>query len=360
MKNEKIRLNVFCSKEKNLSLEIYRSEKAYDIDTIAKLKNKQPILRINELLAPAVEIMPGKMGYVVFDMEQVNQGIYYMGPEPNPIPCDLYETAVDFKMIGTTFIPYIKMNLLTDENKGTMYYYSVVGVNKETGMITEVSMVKGVIFDIDYKNGERIVYEQGVGVNEWNEIGKVSWDKNDFTIGSQNENDVTTPGVTIPKNDVIKPDDIKIDSKEVMYTGKINLILPNVWKSEYQMRKTKQYCVQNSFDKKLSQVFGPTYSMEIPVSFEEVIVTFYNQQREEYKVTIVKKNGLFFRDEYKDLGINKYLITDQIAVFSFDSVQETIVIEAPLVYGQTYDVKIELVDVFCLTTTIHKTFEAVR
>ena len=140
-----IKLKIKPSDNKNLKFYVYRSKNPNDINTIAKIRTIIPTMIIDEATYPDSELENGE--YVVYDSSSITiAGVNYIGPEPVSIPATEYETILETKKRNdytSSFV--VKLVPLELEYNGIMYYYSVIGVDETSNLITHLSQVKAEI-----------------------------------------------------------------------------------------------------------------------------------------------------------------------------------------------------------------------
>lgn len=363
---KKIKLNIPSSKNKNLVLQIYRSTKASDIDSVVKIKKLQPIMTLREKLMQTKPLFDGRLGYEIFDMEQIGSGINYIGPEPNPIPADVYEATVVYdKLSDYIYRPSLKLTPMEIKNDGTMYYYSIVGLNEEANTLTNVSLVKGVLMNQEYHSGYRDIWVKED--DKISKIGSVPWKKDgadhkDIIIGM---GDTDVP--MIPINEVVPKfpiDEVEISTKNLLYQKCVDILIPNIWnKEEYQTRTLKEFAVTNVIEEKSGIISDFSYPNKTAVDIEcikLIIQDLDDPSKEPYEVNLVKQFGLFYKKEFDDLSVNPFEITCKNGVFS-KMIREAINVVVPVELGKNYELEIKIIDTFNLISeSVKKTFKGVR
>lgn len=346
-------------------LYVYRSTNAEDINTIAKIKTIMPTFEIDESIAES-QMINGQECYVLLDKADEEQtGIIYNGPVPNTVPVIEYETEIGIEKINDyTYVNKLLLNPLPTKYNGTMYYYSVIGVDEANNLITHLSKVNGVMITSPFLNeGTRHLYSSN-GDNIWNYVSSVEW-TNDIVIGNINDpalfDRYGLPFVeTVP---IFEPTEVTASLRPVNHGNFIVLEIPNVWQNnnkDYNYRKLKSYKIQNVCDEQYSNFSEPTYQSLLPVTIEKMLIlkktdlenpdTVIEPSDMEAEVyQIIRKNGLYYNPlEHRKLSMNKYNIPlgEDTAVFSEGSVQDQIKMQIEATPGHTYTYTIYLYDVY--------------
>lgn len=369
----------------NYKLYIYRSKSADDIDTIAEIRTIQPIIIIDEAAAQT-EMVNGKECYVVYDDlngdNDTLPGVEYLGPVPNLVPVTEYETEVDvIKKTNYTYVNYLKIKPLPTNYKGTMLYYSVIGVDEDNGLITHLSKVGGVLISSDYQEeGTRHIYScdnyTGQSTDTWNYVSSMEWGE-DIIIG-----DINNPALierlgnpfveTVP---VFEGSEVNAATKGVGSRNFMVLEIPNIWQQNnktYNYRKLKSFKIQNVSNEQYGNFSIPTFQSLLPVSMERMVILKKADQdnpdvpialtdTEAERYDIIRKDGIYYNaKDHRKLGLNKYNIPleEKVAIFSESSVQDQIKIQVEALPNHEYSFTIYLFDVYghcsepiCFTVT---------
>lgn len=363
------------SANSNLKFYIYRSKNATDINTIAKVKNLLPVLIIDETLCKKEDGI-----YTVYDnINKTNDiaGVTYLGPEPVLIPTTEYESEISFVQYNkNTYSPIITLKPLETDYSGTLYYYSVIGVDDENDLITHLSKVSAVLMQSDYQNnGSREIFScenyTGMPDDEWNSVATIDW-QSEIQIGDT-DNPIAINRFGYPFSNTVpifKQDEVKVNNRHVSLFNQITINVPNIWRGnnkEYNFRKLKSYKIRNVHEEKYGDFSIPTYQSEMPISMEKMVVLRKNVtslssedqlipcdlnkigEEIENPLTIIRKNGVYYNiREHGILNTNKYLIPseDTIAVFSESSVQSDISMVFQVEQNKTYNYTFYLFDVY--------------
>jgi hypothetical protein len=350
-------------------LYIFRSKNAESINTIAKVKELEPIFIIDESTAET-ETINNEVCYVLYDKSDFTAtGITYCGPIPNLVPTSEYETEIAVVPINNyTYVNQLKLNELPIKYNGTMLYYSVIGVDEENNLITHLSKVGGVMINSDYKSdGTRHLYscddyneEDKSGI--WNYVASISWDE-EIKIG-----DIADPATmkrfgnpmveTVP---IFSSDEINASTRPVNSRNFMVLEIPNPWQQnnkKYNYRKLKSFKIQNVCNEQYSDFSEPTFQSLLPVSLEKMlIVKAVDQDNPEEiipidckdKYEIIRKDGIYYsQKDHRKLGLNKYNIPleEKTGVFSESSVQDQIKIQVEALPNHVYSYTFYLFDVY--------------
>lgn len=354
-------------------LYIYRSKNAESINTIAKVKEIEPIFTIDESTAET-QVVNNEECYVLYDKADFTApGITYHGPIPNLVPTSEYETEVSVVPINNyTYVNQLKLNELPIKYNGTMLYYSVIGVDEENNLITHLSKVGGVMIDSNYQTeGTRHLYscsdyneEDGTGT--WNYIASVSWNE-EIKIG-----DITDPATMkrfgnpmVETVTIFSGDEVNASTRPVNSRNFMVLEIPNPWQQnnkKYNYRKLKSFKLQNVCDEQYSDFSEPTYQSLLPVSLEKMLIlkTVDPDNPDEIipvaavidsenKYEIIRKDGIYYNaKDHRKLGLNKYNISleEKTGVFSESSVQDQIKMQVEALPNHVYSFTIYLFDVY--------------
>lgn len=368
-----IKLKIKPSENKNLKFYVYRSKDANDINTIAKVRMLIPIFVLEEANFDNSNLEDGE--YVVYDSkDQIPTGVTYMGPEPAAIPATEYETVFSSHMYNeytsSTILTLVPLDITYT---GTIYYYSVIGVDDTSKLITHLSQVKAELLLSDYKNqGTREVFAcdnyTGFLEDSWYSIATPDW--NTEIVFGDVDNSITYNRYGSPFVDDVKifnNTEIEIDTRCAMLFNHITMRIPNIWRMNnmtYNYRKLKSFKIRNIYDDKYGEFSEPTYQSSLPVSNERMLifkkdVTTENistreaaidiSESESLALTIIRKEGLFYNNaQHRPLGCNKYNINEkeQIAIFSESSVQKEINIDFDTASGAVYNYTFYVQDVY--------------
>lgn len=368
-----IKIKVKPSDNKNLKFYIYRSKNVNDINTIAKIKNLIPVLVIDEKQYSKSNLEDGQ--YVAYDSkEKTLTGVDYIGPEPSAIPAIEYETVFSSHIYNEyTSSSILKLIPLDIKYNGIMYYYSVIGVDKENILITHLSQVKAELLLSDYKKeGTREIFAcdnyTGFQEDEWYSIATPDWNT-EIIFGDINNpityNRYGTPFINDIK--IFNNTEIEVDTRCASLFNHINIKIPNIWRMNnmtYNYRKLKSFKIRNIYDDKYGEFSEPTYQSSLPVSNEKLLIYKKEITTEDIStiempinkseidllaLTIIRKDGLFYnKSEHKMLGCNKYNINEKekIAVFNESSVQQQINIDFDATGGAIYNYTFYIQDVY--------------
>lgn len=343
------------------TLYVYRSTNADDINTIEKVKQMTPIISIDESVTSGDK-------YVIYDRTPtvpLPNGITYLGPEPNIVPCVEYATEVGVVQRNQyTFMNSLKLEPLPLKYNGTMLYYSIIGVDTALNIITHLSPVSGVMVDCEYLNGNRHVYScedyTGEDTDFWVGIGAAIWDE-EIEIGNWNDSaSYERWGIpvveTVPRLDPMK---CSADVRPTTNRNFFVLELQNPWmrnNHEFNFRRLKSYKVQNVVGNQYGRFSEPSYQSLLPVSIEKMLILYkvdpdvvgtINFDDDIDRIEVIRKDGIFYnKKEHKKLGLNRYNIPlgDTLAVFNESSTQEQIKIQFPGLSAHVYDFNIYLID----------------
>ena len=353
----------------NYKLYIYRSKVADDINTISKIKELSPIAVIDEATAKPITVN-GKKHYRLLDKLNENvPGVQYFGPAPNSLPLIEYETQIDIvKLNRYTYVNQITFNPLPIKYNGTMFYYSVIGVDEQNNMVTHLSKVNGILIHSHYKNGVQHIYScddyQDSPDDQWEYVAAIPWDEK-IEIGNMlDKSSYDRYGCPVPSEvNIFKGDDVKASLRPVLMNNFMVLEIPNIWQQNnktYNYRKLKSYKIQTVYNNQYSEFSVPTYQSLMPVSIEKMIIlekedtetipTLDDINDENVKVRqIIRKDGIYYnKSEHKKLGFNKYNIPleEKLSVFSESSVQDYIKMQIEALPNHVYSFAIYIFDVY--------------
>lgn len=354
-------------------LYVYTAKSADGINTISKIRTIKPLAIIDESVAQTEEYN-GKQCYVINDSPSITQntGITYIGPTMNPVPVSVYETEIEMAKVNNhTYANVLKIKELETKYIGTVIYYSVIGVDEESGNITHLSKVNQVLLECDYKNGSRKIMScedyQGKDTDIWKEVANASWDE-EIEIG--NINDIYKMkrfGIPfVEKVPVIDNKKINVDTRPIVDQSFAVLEIQNPWKqnnTDFNYRKLKSYKIQNITDEQYGDFSEPTYQSLLPVSIEKMLILRQTGEAPEnntvkiedrnkegiWSFEIVRNDGIYYnKDKHKRLGLNKYNISlnEPAAVFNEGSVQDKIRIQVESYSNFIYYYSIYLYDIY--------------
>ena len=358
----------------NVKIFVYRSTNANDINTIAKVSNLIPIIVIDQNFAQTVSIN-NKECYKVIDEKPENPitGITYNGPEVKLIP--VHEYSYDVQLISIDTYTYINELVLSPLNlskkEGIIFYYSIIGVNQDSNLITHLSKVNGVLVNYisnamlkrqlwscdDYNDSE---------TDQWKLVSTIPYDETTHNIKI---GDITKPltfekyGIPVVET-VPKIYDVKV-SLSSLYSNTFALLsVQNPWQNnnkEFNSRKLKSYKIRNIFNLSYGQFSTPTYQSKLPVSIEKMVImmktnpidpndTIGMGDKNADKLEVIRKNGLYYdSSKHNALGYNQWTIpleNNKLSVFSETSTQDYINIQISAVPGNLYTFDIYLIDVY--------------
>ena len=350
-------------------LYVYRSKSANDINTISKIRTLSPIAIIDESTATAKPIN-GKWCYELYDRpNDIQLGIQYLGPVPNTLPVIEYETNISIVQLNNyTYLNQLTLNPLPVKYQGTMFYYSVIGVDETNNLITHLSKVNGVMVKSPYRDGVRHLYScndnQNTGKDQWDYVAAIPWDE-EIIIGNMLEQSVYDKyGCPVIENvNMFNGNDVNVSLRPVTSNNFMVLEIPNIWQHNnrtYNYRRLKAYKIQTVYDEQYSEFSVPTYQSLMPVSIEKMIILekedteeiplLENKDDESVKVReIIRKDGLYYKSStHRKLGFNKYNIPleESTAVFSEGSVQDLIKMQVEALPNHVYSFAIYIIDVY--------------
>jgi len=366
-----IKLKIKPSDNKNLKFYVYRSKNPNDINTIAKIRTIIPTMIIDEATYPDSELENGE--YVVYDSSSITiAGVNYIGPEPVSIPATEYETILETKKRNdytSSFV--VKLVPLELEYNGIMYYYSVIGVDETSNLITHLSQVKAEILLSDYqKEGTREILAcdnyTGKMNDTWYNIANPDW--NTEIVFGDIDNSITYNRYGSPfveAVNIFSDVEIEVDTRCANLFNHIALKIPNIWRmenAEYNYRKLKSFKVRNIYDNKYGDYSEPTYQSSLPVSNERMLIFKKDVTRvtdketpidisetDKLALTVIRKNGIFYDiAQHRKYGCNKYNIDEKekVAIFNESSVQKTINVDFDAIGGAVYNYTFYIQDVY--------------
>lgn len=353
-------------------LYIYRSINSNDINTISKIANLEPIIVIDQNIAQTVSVN-GEQCYIVYD-EYINNvtGITYNGPVINTVSNIEYETDINLIMLTPyTFVNELVLSPLEITNKeGTMYYYSVIGVNESNSTMSHLSKVAGALCPRieqqdssiqvwscdDYNNNEN---------DEWVLVNTLEYNETDDKIRIGN---ITRPynidqlGLPVVET-VPKIQNVNASLNSLISNTFMVLEVQNPWQNnnkEFNYRKLKSYKMRNVYESLYGEFSVPTYQSELPVSIEKMVIMYKENPSDRnavirydddaHKIEIIRRDGIFYdKSVHKTLGYNQWNIpleSNSLAVYSEASIQETINIQISASAGNLYVFDIYLIDVY--------------
>ena len=352
-------------------LYVYRSTRAENINSIEKIKDMQPIAVINWSSSATDE-------FVFYDApEDYGESNYfhpsyveYIGPLPAPIPITEYATEVSMAKINNfTYANVLTLEPLPIPYNGTMYYYSVIGVDLVNNTMTHLSKVAGVLVDCDYKNGSRHIYScedynDESSDNEWTYVGAASWGE-DITIGDvNNQTDIDRFGIpVVEKVPNINADECSINNRFVYTSNTMILEITNPWKNNnerFNYRKLKSYKIQNVYNEMYGEFSYPTHQSLLPVPIERITIMWEAKESDDpcpvqeetdsiKRMDIIRKDGIFY-----NMNIHKYLPLNakdirlgiKTALYTEKSINDTIQFRLSASPGVRYVFTIYLYDTY--------------
>jgi hypothetical protein len=368
----KIKLKIQPSINKNLKIYVYRSKNQADIESIGKVKNLLPIIVLDETTYQS-DMMENNQ-YVIYDAPENPSTVTYNGPQPTAIPTNEYETIYSCKSINEyTGYNIMKMNPLSLDYAGTLYYYSIIGVDSDNSLITHISRVKAEILHSDYVSmGTREIQYcndyNGLPTDVWETLTTVDWSTN-IVFGDLSDT-VSYTRFGSPFIDEVKIFDAKdviIDTRCVINFNHITMTIPNVWQMDnqkYNYRKLKSFRIRNIYDEHYGDWSEPTYPSILPVSVERLLVlrkdvtSLTSEERQQpigldevndtLVYTIIRRNGKFYTTEDVPLNYNRYTLNedDKKAVYSENSVQPEIVFNFNATGNSAYNYTFYVEDVY--------------
>lgn len=306
---------------------VYRALRAEDINTIEKVRKKTPIAVINWAVGGEQSMMfydapedYGDSGY--FHSTYVN----YIGPLAAPVPVTEYSPEISMaKLNDYTYANVLTMEPLPIPYEGTVYYYSVIGVNLNNNTMTHLSKVSGVLVDCDYQSGSRHIYscndyDMESQDNEWTYVGAASWAE-PIVIGDIN-NPATFERFGIPVIETVppmSPEDMIINNRFLYTSNTMILNITNPWcknNSRFNYRKMKSYKIQNVYSDIYGEFSYPTHQSLLPVPIERMTIMWCSKEdsdpiplQEETddikRIDVIRKNGIFYDSQlHISLGSN--------------------------------------------------------
>ena len=353
-------------------LYIYRSINSNDINTISKISNLEPIIVIDQSILQPVDVN-GEQCYIAYD-EYINnvEGLTYNGPVINTVSNIEYETDINLIMLTPyTFVNELILSPLEITNKeGTMYYYSVIGVNESNSTMSHLSKVVGALCPRveqqdssiqvwscnDYNNNEN---------DEWVLVNTLEYNETDDKIRIGN---ITRPhnidqlGLPVVET-VPKIQNVNASLNSLISNTFMVLEVQNPWQNnnkEFNYRKLKSYKMRNVHESLYGEFSIPTYQSELPVSIEKMVIMYKENPSDRNavirydddanKIEIIRRDGIFYdKSVHKTLGYNQWNIpleSNSLAVYSEASIQETINIQISASAGNLYVFDIYLIDVY--------------
>jgi hypothetical protein len=369
----KIKLKIQPSINKNLKIYVYRSKNQTDIESIGKVKNLLPVIVLDESTYPSNMMEDGH--YIIYDASENPESVIYNGPQPTAIPTNEYETIYDYKPLNE-YNGYNVMNLkpLPLNYTGTLYYYSIIGVDSTNSLITHISRVKAEILQSDYINkGTREIQYcndyNALPTDIWETLTTVNWETN-ITFGDMSDTASYTRFGTPFINEVKIFDmkDVIIDTRCVINFNHITLTIPNIWQMDnqkYNYRKLKSFRIRNIYDEHYGDWSEPTYPSILPVAIERLLVlrkdvtTLTSEERQQpigldelddtLVYTVIRRNGKFYTTEDVSLNYNRYTLNEDEgnkAVYSETSVQPEIVFNFNARGNTVYNYTFYLEDIY--------------
>lgn len=367
-------------------LYIYCSRDAQEVDTIAKVRSRQPDIIIDEATfdrtSPYFQTINGKDCYVIpaniFNRLNRNiSGVSYFGNALDLLPTSEYEMIVDvFQVNAYTYTNKLTLNNIYTSELGSMLYYSVIGVDSDNNQVTHLSRVAGVRVNINLSQDARreLSYCDDYTGNDddvWRVVTVVDWDTpvviGDLSNPEQYDRFGCPFVQTVP---IFQKEEMEISRKPLNTQGCVLLSFPNPWQNSnpaYNQRKLKSFRFVNISNCVRSEPSEPTYQSSLPLIIEKACVLIEVDASNEnsdipipYGLVnapgssisvreIIRKDGIYYNvDEHRRLGFNKFNIPmhETTAVFSEGSIQDQIKMEIDVVPGLAYKVTVYLFDVY--------------
>lgn len=369
----KIKLKLKPSINKNLKIYVYRSKNQADIESIGKVKNLLPVIVLDEATYPISAMEDDH--YVIYDSPENVNGVIYNGPQPTAIPVNEYEINYNAKMLNEyTSYNVVKVNPLQLEYAGTLYYYSIIGVDTENSLVTHISRVKAEILSSDYVNmGTREIQYcneySGTPTDVWEPLTVVDWSTNIVFGDVSDISSYTRFGSPfVDEIKIFNANDVIIDTRCVINFNHVTLSIPNIWRmnnQKYNYRKLKSFRIRNIYDEHYGDWSEPTYPSVLPVSIEKLIVlrkdvTRLTSEARQQPIslenlndtlvyTIIRRNGKFYTSEDISLNYNRYTLNEDEgnkAVYSEGSIQPEIVFNFHANGNTVYNYTFYLEDVY--------------
>lgn len=367
-------------------LYIYCSRNVQDIDTIAKIRSRQPDIIIDEAAfdrtSSYFQTVNGKDSYVIpaniFGKVNFNvAGVSWFNGALNLLPTSEYETLVDvFQVNPYTYTSKVTLNNIYTSELGSMLYYSVIGVNADTNQVTHLSKVAGVRikFDLSQDAQRELSYcDDYTGKDDdiWKVITIVDWNE-PVVIGNladkKGYDRFGCPFVTtVP---IFPKEDMSVSLKPLNTRGCALLSFPNPWQGKnptYNYRKLKSFRFVNLSNGARSEPSEPTFQSSLPLILEKaciLIETGASNENSDIPIPyglvdapgsniavreIIRKDGIYYNaEEHRKLGFNKFNIpmNETTAVFSESSTQDKIKMEIDVFPGTAYKITVYLFDVY--------------
>lgn len=340
------------------TLYIYRSTNPNDIDTIDKIRVIQPVFIIDES-----QTIPEQ--YELIDNTDATQilGVTYLGPNPNSVPCNEYESSIEIGKINDyDYFNILKLTPLDIKYNGVMLYYTIIGVDETNNTITNLSKTTAILIENNYRDiGVRKLYYSDTEEDNWIYINDINWDEDTITIGNINDpvnyENLGSPFVsTTPAIS-----EINYSTRNIISNNYMDIEIQNPWalnNKEFNYRKLRRFSIRNVIVDNFSIFSEPNYQSLLPVSIEKMVIAITQDSTELTKDTldsdnldiyqVIKRHGIFYKPEYKTLGVNKYDIDlgEKIVIFNEASKQAYINFKIPVIQGNTYYITVFLIDIY--------------
>lgn len=357
MKIPKITINKISGHHK---IYVYRSTNPNDINTIDKIRIIHPVFIIDEANTT------GQEQYELLDSTDATQilGVTYLGPNPNSVPCNEYESEVEIGKINDfDYFNIFILKPLEAKFNGVMLYYTSIGVDEDNNTITNLSHQKGLLVDNEYKTiGIRKLYYSEDETDNWTYICDLNWDEENIRIGDINDT-FKYEKIGSPFVDTVPPiSEINYSTRNVISNNYMDLEIQNPWvlnNKEFNFRKLKRFSVRNVIVDNFSIFSEPNFQSLLPVSIEKMVIAITTNStdvtpedlgREDISIyQVIKRHGIFYNhSEHKHLGLNRYDIDlgETIAVFNESSKQGFIKFKVPVEQGNTYYITVFLIDIY--------------
>lgn len=357
-------------------LYVYCSKNPEDINTISKVKAIQPTIIIDEAVATS-QLVNGRDCYVVQDSPNYTQpGVTYNGPMLNLIPTLEYESSIDIVKINDyTYVNKLVLTPLPLNFKGTMVYYSVIGVDEVNNLITHLSKVNGILMESPFlDDGMRHIYacdnHTATDADVWKYVGACSFDETIELGDISNQATFNKYGIPfVEQVPIFEGKDVNVVTKSLAINNHIVLEIPNPWKKgdpTFNLRKLKSYKIQTVLNSQCSEFSEPTFQSRLPVPIEKMVVLCMRDAENPnspipipYALAvenaafdiceIIRKDGIYYNAaEHRKLSLNPYNIsvTEKTAVFSESSTQDCIKLQFEATPAHTYKFTIYLFDIY--------------
>ena len=350
---------------------VYRSLRAEEINTVEKVRKLTPIAVINWAVN-------GENNLTFCDApEDYGDSNYhhpdyvtYIGPVSAPVPVTEYSMDIDIAKVNDyTYANVLSFEPLPIPYSGTVYYYSVIGVNLANNSMTYLSKVSGVLLDCDYKSGSRHIYscddyDDTREENEWNYVGAASWNE-DIIIGDVNNHaNMNRFGIPVVETlPVINPEECTVNTRFLHTSNVMIFEIINPWcrnNSRFNYRKLKSYKIQNVYNEIYGGFSYPTMQSLLPVPIERMTIMWCMKNDEDpipvqqetediHRIDVIRKDGIFYEAKKHSLyTMNRKdnSLNTGLAVYTETSINDTIQFRLPGGAGNRYVFTIYLYDTY--------------